>query len=513
VKEKNSIKDILAEDRFSLRKHMAKIKAMGLVETIEAETDLADIAHSLQGSDKAVYFTNVGPEKTEIIGNVMGSRALLGAAFDVEEQDVLAELLKRLKTPQNVVEVTSAQAPVQQIILEGEDADLTKLPVPFQHGMDGGPYISATIDYVKDPDTGFTNVGCRRLMLRGRRETGIDAVSPSDLRAIYEKSARKGERLPISFVLGAHPTDYIAATQRLPIDELDIVAKMRGQDLPVVKCVTNDLLVPADAEIVLEGYLDERGHVEKEGPFGEFLGYYGKVKNNPVFHLTVMTMRKDALFETATIGGKFLGRTDTAQLGALRTEATVWHALQTAVREAVAIYVSPSSGGMFNLRLSLRQRVPGEARNAMAAAFGSFANVKNVFVVDDDVDVFSDEEMDWALATRFQPERDLFVETGFRTLPLDPSLDGMRTGSKAGFDLTLPFGKKGDLELTLPEPPVFGEKTCDTVAEALSAGPQHYSEIMSAVGSRDGREVAIELDELRQAGKLRRNDDGKYALV
>jgi 2,5-furandicarboxylate decarboxylase 1 len=508
-----SLSEILAEDKFSLRKHLDKISTMGLVEIVKVDTDLANIAHSLQGSDKAVYFTNAGPEKTEIIGNVMGSRRLLGAALDVNEQDALSELLKRLETPQEIVEVASAQAPVHQIILEGAEADLTKLPVPFQHGMDGGPYISATIDYVKDPETGLTNVGCRRLMLRGRRETGIDAVSPSDLRAIYEKSALRGERLPISFVLGAHPLDYIAATQRLPVDELSIVAKLRGQDLPVVKCITNDLLVPADAEIVLEGYLDEKGHVEKEGPFGEFLGYYGKVKNNPVFHMTAMTMRKNALFQTATIGGKYLGRTDTAQLSALRTEATVWHALQTAVREAVAIYVSPSSGGMFNLRLSLRQRVPGEARNAIAAAFGSLANVKNVFVVDSDVDVFSDEQMDWALATRFQPERDLFVETGFRTLPLDPSLDGMRTGSKAGFDLTLPFGKKGDLELTLPEPPVFTEKTCETVLEALSVSSLHFSEIMSAVGSRDGREITIELDELRQAGRLVRNEDGKYVLA
>jgi 2,5-furandicarboxylate decarboxylase 1 len=107
----------------------------------------------------------------------------------------------------------------------------------------------------------------------------------------------------------------------------------------------------------------------------------------------------------------------------------------------------------------------------------------------------------------------LFVETGFRTLPLDPSLDGMRTGSKAGFDLTLPFGKKGDLELTLPEPPVFTEKTCETVLEALSVSSLHFSEIMSAVGSRDGREITIELDELRQAGRLVRNEDGKYVLA
>ena len=100
----------------------------------------------------------------------------------------------------------------------------------------------------------------------------------------------------------------------------------------------------------------------------------------------------------------------------------IWRALEAAVREPLAVYATPSSGGMFNVRVSLRQRVPGEARNAIAACFASLANIKNVFVVDPDIDIFSDEQMDWALATRFQPDRDLVVVDGMRTLPLDPSL-------------------------------------------------------------------------------------------
>ena len=143
-----------------------------------------------------------------------------------------------------------------------------------------------------------------------------------------------------------------------------------------------------------------------------------------MFHLTAITRRRDALFQTSTIGGWSLGRTDTAQLTALRTEVMIWRALETAVREPVAVYATTSSGGMFNVRVALRQRVPGEARNAIAACFGALANVKNVFVVDPDIDIFSDEQMDWALATRFQPDRDLMVMGGMRTLPLDPSLTG-----------------------------------------------------------------------------------------
>ena len=141
-----------------------------------------------------------------------------------------------------------------------------------------------------------------------------------------------------------------------------------------------------------------------------------------------------------------MSRTDTAQLTTLRTEVLIWRALETAIREPVAVYAPAATGGVYNVRIAMRQRVPGEARNAIMAAFGSQANVKNVFVVDPDIDIFSDEQMEWALATRFQPHRDLVVESGFRTLPLDPSLGEATTGAKAGYDLTLPVGGRRALE-------------------------------------------------------------------
>src|SRR5262249_15139051 len=194
---------------------------------------------------------------------------------------------------------------------------------------------------------------------------------------------------------GAQPSAAFAAVVRLPIDDLGLISSLREAPLPVVKCVSNDVRVPADAEWVLEGEVDPRGHVEAEGPYGEFLGYYGAVKRNPVFHLTAITRRRDALFQTSTIGGKWLSRTDTAQLNAVRTEVMVGRALEPAVREPVAVHATGSSGGMYTLRVALRQRVPGEARNAIAACFGALTNVKNVFVVDPDIDIFSDEQMDW----------------------------------------------------------------------------------------------------------------------
>src|SRR5262245_3180928 len=271
------------------------------------------------------------------------------------------------------------------------DVDLTTLPVHLQHGKDGGPFISAAMDLARDAATGWTNVGLRRLMLRGRTTTGVDLVAP--LRAIYLATLARGERLPLSVVVGGHPVDYFGATMRLPVDELGLLASLRAAPMPVVKSITNDLKIPADAEWVLEGYLGEEGYVEAEGPYGEFLGYYGGVKTNPGFHVTAVTRRRAALFQTLTIGGASMSRTDTAQLAALRTEVLVWRALETAVREPVAVYAPAATGGTMNVRIAMRQRVPGEARNAIMAAFGSVANVKNVFVVDPDIDIFSDEQV------------------------------------------------------------------------------------------------------------------------
>jgi UbiD family decarboxylase len=408
--------------------------------------------------------------------------------------------------------VTAAEAPVQEVVLRGSDADLTQLPVHLQHGLDGAPYISSSMDVVVDPRTGMTNVGIRRLMLRGRRETGIDLVAPSDLKAIYEYHARRGEPLPIAFVIGSHPVDHVAATMRIPVDEVGLIASLRDEALPVVKCVTSELRVPADAEYVLEGYLDPAGHVEPEGPYGEFLGYYGGVKMNPVFHLTAVTHRRDPIFQTSTIAGRHLGLTDSAQLIALRTEVSVWRALETAVREVRGVYATTSSGGMFNVRISMRQRVPGEARNAIAAAFGALANVKHVLVFDPDIDIFSEQQVDWALATRFQADRDLVVQSGMRTLPLDPSLAGARTGAKAGFDCTMPIEVADTLESRVPKAPDYAGARFESLTAALQDGAKTFEQLMAATGSRDGREIVRAFDDLRAAQRLGRTGDGKWML-
>src|SRR5262245_35030522 len=501
-------------ERFRLRGFVDRLIEAGECEVLDKPIDLVDVAGVLDGNARAVLFTAAGPEKAHLVGNVMGSRRRLALALDTDERALLPTLQERLTTPQAPVKVSPEDAPVQQVVCRGDEADLTALPVHLQHGEDGAPYISASLDFAVFPGSGFTNVGCRRIMLRGPHEAGIDLLAPSDLRAIYLEASARKEPLPVAYVVGAHPADFIAAvTATPPMDELAVIGALRGAPVPIVKCITHDVWVPADAEYVIEGHLDPRGHTEPEGPYGEYVGYYGLVKRNPIFCLTAITHRKDALFQTATIGGRHLARTDTAQLTTVKTESAAWAALQTAVREPVAVFATPSSGGMYNFRLSLRQRVPGEARNAIAAVFGSSAEAKHVFAFDDDIDVFSDEQTDWALATRFQADRDLIVATGFRAVPLDPSLAGARTGAKVGFDCTIPFGKRSALEWSVPAPPQMPARPPQkSVADALSGEPASFLELMAARGSRDGREIVRELDRLYAADRLGRRDDGRYVL-
>src|ERR1700675_253256 len=501
-------------ERFRLRNFVDKLVEAGECEVHNAPIDLVDVGGVLDGNPRAVLFKAAGPGKAELVGNVMASRRRVAAALDTAERGLLGTLAARLNRLHPPVKVSSQQAPVQQVVLKDDDADLCKLPVHLQHAADGAPYISAGIDYALFPGTGFTNVGCRRIMLRGPRQAGVDLIAPSDMRAIYLEAAARNAPVPVAYAVGSHPADYLAAMVSLPaVNELNVVGAVRGQPVPVVKCVTSDIHVPADAEYVIEGLLDPAGHVEPEGPYGEYVGYYGVVKRNPVLHITAITHREDALFQTLTIGGRSLARTDTAQLTTMKTESAAWAALMGSVREPLAVFATPSSGGMYNVRLSLRQRVPGDAKNAIAAIFGSHSEAKHVFAFDPDIDVFSDEEAEWALATRFQADRDLIVGSGFRVVPLDPSLGGARTGAKLGFDCTIPFGKTDAFEFSVPAPPVV-KKTAPhkSVEAALAAGPASFLDLMAALGSKDGREIVRELDALYASHRLGRLDDGRYVL-
>ncbi|HEY4738518.1 MAG TPA: UbiD family decarboxylase, partial [Xanthobacteraceae bacterium] len=278
-------------DKYRLRSFVNRLIELGEVDVHHEPLPLTELSYIIEHTHKAVLFKNAGPQRVEIAAKTAGSRKRIAAAFETSEENLYDEYFKRLTNPQPLVEVPSAEAPVHAIRITGKDVDLTKLPFHPQHAFDGSCYLSSAIDYTIDPATGRRNVGCRRLSLRNRYEAGTNITAPSDLKRIYTACVERGEKLPVTFTVGAHPLDFFAATTRQGGDELGLVARFRAEPAPVVKSLTNDILVPADAELTLEGYLDERGYVEPEGPFGEYMGYYGAIHMDPVFHCTAITMR------------------------------------------------------------------------------------------------------------------------------------------------------------------------------------------------------------------------------
>jgi len=499
-------------DKFRLRSFVEKLIAIGEMEVHEQPVSLADLSAMIGSSPKAKCFKRVGVEQYEMVAAVSGSRRRLAAAFGTDERNVIHEYMRRMNDPQPVVEVPSSDAPVHQVVVTGDAIDLSKLPFHLQHELDGAPYISSAIDYTVDPATGRRNVGCRRLMFRDRRTMRANLSQPSDLKACYIACVERGQTLPVSFAIGSYPLDYLAAGLRLPTDEFALVATLRGEPVPMVRGLTNGVLAPADAEMIIEGYFDEFGYREQEGPYGEFYGFYGPVHLDPVFHVTAITMRNDVLHQTVFHSGRHLSWTDSGNLGALNAELQIWKVLRAAGIEPAAVSCVPAANGRQHVRLALRRGRRGEARLAISALH-AIPRVKHVFIVDDDVDVFSDEQMEWAMATRFRAGSDIVIATGYPGFYMDPSRDDNGLVDKVGFDLTAPYGIPDTIETRRPRAPRFnGQRRCESAGEALKSGPMFFYQIMEALGGKDGREVALELHALHEQGLVTRLRDGEWEL-
>ena len=498
-------------EKFRLRNFVEHLRAIGELEQIDDAVALSALSLRIEATPTAKYFTNVGAQKYEMVSGMAAGRKRLAAAFGVSERQVAHEYMRRLATPQPIVEVASSDAPVHQVVVTGDDVDLTKLPFHLQHEFDGGVYISAGIDFSVDPKTGRRNIGCRRLMLRGKREMRANLTSESDLKKAYSASVVRGERYPVTFVVGSHPLDFMAATQRQPVDELDLLAAVRGEPTAMVRGVSNGMLVPADAEMTIEGYFDELGYRELEGPYGEFYGFYGPMHIDPVFHVTAITHRKDVLFQTLQHSGKLIARADGSNMAALSTEVQVWKALKALRIDAVDVHAAPASNGRPHVRVSLKEPRPGQARAVISALF-ALPVVKQVVVVDHDVNVTDDDEVLWAMNARFRADRDLVVTSGLPANYADP-MAVERTIAKIGYDCTkdAPPDRPID-EVRAYSVPLPSERRFASTREALAGGPRFFSDLLLALGSRDGREIALELDALREAGELDRMPNGAWTL-
>ena len=500
-------------EKFRLRRFVEHLIALGEVDVHDQPIALSEISAIIEASSKATLFKDVGAEHFEIVGAVGGSRRRHAAAFGLaDERNLAQEFARRMANPQTVIEIPQSEAPAQQVVVVGGDIDLTELPFHMQHQYDGAPYMSSAIDYAVDPKTGKRNVGCRRLMLRSRTTMLSNLTQVSDLKAMFLAAVERKEHLTVNFAVGAHPLDFLAACVRAPVeDEFVTVASVRGAPLPMVRAVSNGQLVPADAELVIEGYFDKAGYTEIEGPYGEFLGYYGPAHVDPVFHVTAITMRKDVLHQTVLHGAVKIARTEHAHQCAILTEARIRQTLRSAGIDPVAVYAVPSASGLLHARVAVRRDPPAQARAVIAALF-AIPFLKHVYVVDEDVDVFSDDEVEWAMANRFRADRDLVTATGQMAFPMDVTMGKDRTTTKAGFDLTGPLTRSGVEALTTHAPRIGGTRQFSSVEQALQARPMHCADLMASLGSNDGREIVLELDKLRQRGALARAESGEWSL-
>lgn len=509
----------------SIRTFLQQLADAGELTTVDDEVCVHDLGELITRTDRAVLFEHVRGYDFPVAANLLADRARWAAALGVEPVEVRAEIVRRSAARIPPVHVDSS--PLHDVVHVGSDVDVTALPAYLQHHADGGPYLSAAMDVSRSPSTGEYNLGMRRLMVRGRDETGVDVVAPSDLRAYYRQARDLDRRFEVAFVIGGHPLDCLASQLKVgPVDDFELAGALRGGPVPLVRCQSVDLVVPADADLVLEGYLSgDWSHVE--GPYGEYHGSAGPPHRNPLFKLTAITHRPDAVFQSATIGNPRIQHTDTAMIAALKGELMVWSALERAIARPLDVYCPPAAGGRHHVRIRIQNRDPGDSRNALLAALSCQADVKLATVVDEDVDIRDDSAVEWAMSTRYQADRDTIIVDGLRTLPLEPSLDKTTPGgvvtSKLGIDATRRRDKPAAMFAASQAPATEGlpgetsaampngniESLCAALRDQLTE-PRSYLDLVNALVGVHQRDLLTALGTLRGRGLLTMDDAGNY---
>ena len=339
---------------------------------------------------------------------------------------MLPTYLRAMERPIPPRIVTSG--PVKEVVRRGKDVDLGTLPQIVHHQGDAGPYVTAAISFAKDPASETWNCAYNRLMLQGRDSTSIHLTLGKHLWEFAKIAEARREPLPVAFAIGVHPAIALGALAIGSIDEDEraIMGALLGEPLELVKCETSDVLVPAHAELVLEGEILPAARVA-EGPFGEFTGYSLGERQREVVRYTAITHRRDAMFQDITVA-----HLDHMLLSTIPMEANLYRAVRAMVPSIKAVRV-PSP---FTCYVSIEQRLPGQAKNAIMAVLGADLYMKRVVVVDHDVDVFDDRQVNWAIATRCQPDRDITIVTNARGSDLDPSSREDGYTSKWGVDAT-----------------------------------------------------------------------------
>jgi UbiD family decarboxylase len=374
-----------------------------------------------------------------VVTNLFASRdriARMAGAAPGGFNDAWMKALANLTPP-----VVVARGPVQDFVIEGSAVDAGALPISRHFAKDAGRYIGSGVLVCKDPATGVRNLSYQRLQLKGPNRFGASLHSRGHIWEHLQACAAQGRNLDVAVVIGMHPAINLAAAAKvaMDVDEFEIAGALLGRPVELVKCRTIDVEVPAEAELVLEGQILGGVH-EDEGPYGEYTGYSTDRSTRNVFVVSAITWRDNPIFHDIIPGYS----AEHLLLGRSAKEAHVYLRLKEMVPGLKALNF-PKSGTHFHAYMSLKKTAEGQARHALMHLLGLDPYLKLVIAVDEDVNVFDEQEVLWALATRFQADTDMFMVPDVFCNRLDPSSrDGM--SAKLALDATAPL--KWDVERT-----------------------------------------------------------------
>ena len=389
-----------------------------------------------ENKNRAVKFDNVSGSRIPVVSNLFGTRERLALALGCLADRLHQTYREREAAPLQPKIVESGE--IQELIYQGEDVDLGLLPVVSHNANDAGPYITAGMMTVKDPDTGIRNTGIYRLMIKDRNHTGIHLAETSNAYYIYRKYIDRKLDMPVAITIGTHPALYLGCLSLAPlgVDEYAIMGALQEAPVELVRCGAVDLEVPANGEICLEGNISWVDR-QPEGPVGEFHTLYSEQHSYPVVTLKRMTMKKNPIYLDICSGS-----IEHLLLGGLPRLGKIYASVKQACPGVKDVYMPPSGFCRAMCFVSIKKRVEGEPANAAFAVFATDAFVRHVVVVDEDIDIFNEGEVLKAINLNTDISK-CFVVPYAKGSPIDPmSKDGLV--SKIGIDATEPIGKHRD---------------------------------------------------------------------
>lgn len=400
------------------------------------------------GRQPVLVFDRVEGFDIPVVTNIAANRRLLAAALGVKPDALPAAYRERC---QNYIPVEVVpDAPWKAVVLEGDEVDLTRLPIPIHFEVDAAPYITAGQLVARDPETGVDTTGFHRLMLKGKNRLGLSLHSRRRMYEFHRRAESRGEPLPAAITLGIHPIHYMGSmAYHYPpgVRKYEIIGALFGEPYRVSPCGIPGIEVPEGAEIVLEGEILNEVR-EPEGPFSEFTGYASYRSTENVFVVKRIQMRKDAMFHSVASGMSG----DHLLVSTVSREAEILNTLRRNMPNVRSVHVPLITAGALMAVISMKKTAEGQPQQAIMAALGTEFYCKCVIVVDEDVDIFNLSDVMWAVITRTRAEKDIIFIPGAMGAILDPTSDPeTHTLTKVGIDATKPAGRDFAERLTISE--------------------------------------------------------------